>query len=57
MSTIAYEHCDRCPGPWDWPVKNMVNGCCPRCGKADDRAWRFAAARRLILRRERETKV
>lgn len=46
--------CNTCPAVWTWPARSLIEGCCPKCGKDHPQAWRFAAARRILLRRERE---
>lgn len=46
--TIAVPFCDKCPPLSVWPMKNLVLGGCPRCGKGAPKAWRMIRARRLM---------
>lgn len=52
--TYYLPYCDECPRLWDWPVKFLIAGQCPRCSKPHPRSWRMAAARRVIFNRERD---
>lgn len=49
--TIVAHFCDTCPPLSDWPHKHLILGTCPRCGKRNARAWRLAAAQRIIEQR------
>ncbi len=46
--TNAANLCDPCPPLREWPWRNLILEMCPRCSRPNDKAWREAAARRLI---------
>lgn len=46
--TLVMEHCEECPPMRAWPMKHLIYGTCPRCGKHAPAAWRMAIARRII---------
>lgn len=37
-----------CPSVWKWPVRSLVTGTCPRCGKYSRFAWRVLKAKRMV---------
>lgn len=49
--TIVVPFCATCPPLEDWPRKHLILGTCPDCGKGNARAWRLAAAQRIIDQR------